>query len=183
MVIANRDFYYREYAVPRAELMAAGLQVRVAAQTTQLSYPHPDSGQGQTSGAVRPDFALSQVRSEDYSAILFVGGWGSSAYQYAPPGVYTNSNYNGSSPLAGRRATGGPFLPPMFNGPQQYNTSWYISANQGIAVPSRSIGNIYTAADDVIVDGRMIVARLWPVTYRIPKHDRKTCKSFVRESR
>jgi putative intracellular protease/amidase len=197
MVIANRDFYYREYAVPRAELMAAGLQVRVAAQTTQLSYPHPASGQGQTSGAVRPDLALSQVRSEDYSAIVFVGGWGSSAYQYAPPGVYTNAIYNGTpelkattnrligefmaqdkyvtaichgvsvlawarvngvSPLAGRRATGGPFLPPMINGPQQYSTSWYLSANQALVVPSRSIGNIHSAADDVIVDGRIIVA-------------------------
>jgi putative intracellular protease/amidase len=137
------------------------------------------------------------VRSEDYSAILFVGGWGSSAYQYAPPGVYTNTLYNGTpevkatanrligefmaqnkyvtaichgvsvlawarvngrSPLAGRRATGGPFLPHLVNYPPQYNTSWYISANQGIAVPSRSIGNIHSAADDVIVDGRMIVA-------------------------
>ncbi|MGE3726076.1 MAG: hypothetical protein AB7I41_11030 [Candidatus Sericytochromatia bacterium] len=197
MVIANRDFYYREYAVPRAELQAAGLQVHVAAQTTQVSYPHPDSGQGPSNGAVIPDLALEQVRSENYSAILFVGGWGSSAYQYAPPGVYTNSLYNGtpevkatanrligefmaqnkyvtaichgvsvlawarvngSSPLAGRRATGGPFLPHLVNYPPQYNTAWYISANQGIVVPSRSIGNPHTAADDVIVDGRIIVA-------------------------
>jgi len=197
MVIANRDFYYREYAVPRAELQAAGLQVHVAAQTTQVSYPHPDSGQGQSNGAVIPDLALDQVHSQNYSAILFVGGWGSSAYQYAPPGVYTNSLYNGtpevkatanrligefmaqnkyvtaichgvsvlawaridgSSPLAGRRATGGPFLPHLVNYPPQYNTAWYISANQGIVVPSRSIGNPHTAADDVIVDGRIIVA-------------------------
>lgn len=197
MVIANRDFYYREYAVPRAQLLAAGLQVRVAAQTTQVSYPHPDSGQGQSNGAVTPDLALSQVRSEQYSAILFVGGWGASAYQYAPPGVYTNSLYNGtpevkatanrligefmaqnkyltaichgvsvlawarvngSSPLAGRRATGGPFLPNLVSYPPQYNTAWYIAANNGIPVASRSIGNIHTAADDVIVDGRVIVA-------------------------
>ena len=34
-------------------------------------------------GNVRPDLALSDVKAEDYSAIVFVGGWGSSMYQYS----------------------------------------------------------------------------------------------------
>ena len=39
-------------------------------------------------GNVRPDLALSDVKAEDYSAIVFVGGWGSSMYQYDFPGDY-----------------------------------------------------------------------------------------------
>lgn len=197
MVIANRHFYYREYAVPRAELQAAGLRVVVAATSRVTSTPHADSGQGSASGNVMPDLALSQVNSQDYSAILFVGGWGASEYQYAFPGQYVHTPYNGNvatkaivnrlinefsaqnkyltaichgvsvlawarvngtSPLAGRRATGGPFLPNVVNNAYPLTTQWYIQANQAQHVPSRSIGNPNTAADDVIVDGRVIVA-------------------------
>lgn len=197
MVIANQDFYYREYGVTRAELEAAGVPVRVAAGTTAVSYPHPNSGQGSGNGAVRPDLALSEVNSQDYSAILFVGGWGSSTYQYAFPGSYVHTPYNGDaavkatvnrligefsaqnkyltaichgvsvlawarvdgvSPLRGRRATGGPWLPNVVNNAYPLTTRWYIEANQGTHVPSRSVGNTSTSADDVIVDGRVITA-------------------------
>ena len=47
MVIANRDFYYQEYADPRAQLEAAGIGVVVAAARRELSMalqsnPNPD---------------------------------------------------------------------------------------------------------------------------------------------
>ena len=98
MVIADQqDFYYKEYNDTRISLEAEGLTVHVAATTTSPSTPHWDSGQGWQSGIVVPDLALSQVNEDDYAAIVFVGGWGSSMYQStAFPGDYYNNHYDGN---------------------------------------------------------------------------------------
>lgn len=69
MVIANRDFYYREYADTRAELLNAGLAVVVAAQQAIPSIPHPGSGQGSDGGIVTPNIALGDADAANYSAI------------------------------------------------------------------------------------------------------------------
>jgi putative intracellular protease/amidase len=94
MVIANQDFYYQEYGDTRQSLEEAGLTVKVAATTTAASSPHAGSGQGSGSGLVTPDITLSQADASDYSAIVFVGGWGASSYQYAFSGTYANAAYN-----------------------------------------------------------------------------------------
>ncbi len=96
MVIADQqDFYYQEYNDTRLSLEAAGLEVDVAATTTLPSTPHYNSGQGATSGIITPELRLDSAQASDYSAVVFVGGWGSSMYQYAYPGTYQNSLYNG----------------------------------------------------------------------------------------
>ncbi len=96
MVIADqRDFFYQEYGDTRQSLIESGLAVRVAARTTNPSTPHWNSGQGASSGIVTPDLPLSAVNSADYSAIVFVGGWGSSMYQYAFTGNYYDDLYDG----------------------------------------------------------------------------------------
>ena len=97
MVIADQqDFYYQEYGDTRQSLEAAGVEVQVAATTTDRSLPHPGSGQPMGSdGGVTPDLSLADVHATNYSAIVFVGGWGSSMYQYSFPGDYTNDNYDG----------------------------------------------------------------------------------------
>lgn len=98
MVIADQqDFYYQEYGDTRASIEAAGLDVVVAATTTNPSTPHAGSGQGGDSGVVVPDLALATVDPDDYSAIVFVGGWGSSMYQYDFPGDYSNNLYDGDA--------------------------------------------------------------------------------------
>ena len=97
MVIANQDFYYQEYGDTRQSLENAGLKVQVAATTTAASSPHAGSGQGAASGLVTPDVPLSQADASDYSAIVFVGGWGASSYQYAFSGTYANAAYNGDT--------------------------------------------------------------------------------------
>ncbi|MEW4456374.1 DJ-1/PfpI family protein [Bremerella sp. JC817] len=99
MVIANQDFYFQEYADTRASLEAQGLEVVVAAATTETATPHANSGQGNSSGQVVPDLTLFEVDADDYSAIVFVGGWGSSQYQYAFEGTYNNGSYNGEEVL------------------------------------------------------------------------------------
>lgn len=207
LVIADRqDFYYREYSETRQSLENAGLTVQVAASSTLPSYPHPGSGQAPgTSGEVVPDLTLNQVRSADYSALVFIGGWGSSMYQSSAfPGDYAFDHYdgnaavktvvnqlinefhaadkhlgfichavtvaawarvNGTSLVAGRTVS----VPHIGSPAVLYNNRWYdyfalgqyeqIVANGGIA-NSRSgqYGNPGTAADDVVVDGRLITA-------------------------
>lgn len=105
LVIANQDFYYKEYADTRRAVEAAGVGVVVGAGTTQTAVPHGNSGQAPgTTGAVTPDVALGTADASDYSAIVFVGGWGSSVYQYAyndpnldgvKDNYYANALYNG----------------------------------------------------------------------------------------
>jgi putative intracellular protease/amidase len=89
MVIANRDYWYQEYASLRSVLEQRGLQVVVAAaslsdtvaQGKRLKVP------------IRADVALTDADAADYSAIVFVGGWGASSYQYAFEGTYANGIY------------------------------------------------------------------------------------------
>lgn len=96
MVIADqRDFFYQEYGDTKLSLEEAGLTVQVAATSTSPSTPHAGSGQPADGGVITPDLPLSAVDAADYSAIVFVGGWGSSMYQYAVGGNYHDAHYNG----------------------------------------------------------------------------------------
>ena len=96
LVIANSDFFYREYADPKRELEEAGIKVDVAAATRDVCRPHANSGEGSHGGRVTPDLAFADADSQDYAAIVFAGGWGSSAYQYSFPGKYRNAAYQGT---------------------------------------------------------------------------------------
>ena len=99
MVIPNQDFYYREYSETRESLVAASVPVVVAAATLDTAIPHDDSGQGDDGGFVHPDLTLFDVAAAEYSAIVFVGGWGASVYQYAFEGEYDRDIYNGGELL------------------------------------------------------------------------------------
>ncbi len=88
MAIANQDFYHREYFETRESLEAAGLEVVVAAATTETATPHAISVVEGREPNVTPDLALSDVKAEDYSAVVFVGGYGAASYQYANETTY-----------------------------------------------------------------------------------------------
>ena len=95
IVIANYHFFYREYGDPRAELERAGIHVTVAAGRRGPCQPHQGSGQGPDGGVVQAELAVADAKADDYDAILFSGGWGASAYQYAFNGRYNDAAYNG----------------------------------------------------------------------------------------
>lgn len=98
LVIADQqDFFYQEYGDTYNSLVARDVDVVVAAKTTNPSTAHAGTGQGAGSGVVVPDIALEDVDAADYSAIAFVGGWGSSMYQYAFTGDYDNNLYDGDA--------------------------------------------------------------------------------------
>lgn len=71
MVIANEDFFYREYAGPRRELEKAGIRVTVAAGRKSSCRPHPGTGEGTDGGVINPDLALSDIKADQFDAILF----------------------------------------------------------------------------------------------------------------
>jgi hypothetical protein len=96
MVIANDGFFYREYGDPRRELESAGFTVDVAAGFKSRCVPHRCSRHGPDGGIVQPDYAITQVKADNYVAIVFSGGWGSSMYQYAFKGNYSHGAYNGN---------------------------------------------------------------------------------------
>jgi putative intracellular protease/amidase len=96
LVIANRDFYYQEYSETRASLEREGVPVVVAAGTTPRAIPHGRNPRQ----IVRVDRALADVDAHDYSAVVFVGGWGASAYQYAFEGTYHNPAYRADPVVA-----------------------------------------------------------------------------------
>lgn len=198
LVIANRDFFYREYGDPRAEMEKAGIRVTVAAGSKNACTPHPNSGEGADRGVVQPDIALKDAKAVDYDAVLFSGGWGSSAYQFAFPGRYDNAVYNGDkavkaevnrlvgefikqdkytcalcnavsvlawarvdgrSPLAGKRVCAPPrqAAPGIYNNVRaQPSCRWHPEQNGAILSPAASVGIPGTAADDVMVDGRIV---------------------------
>lgn len=198
MIIANQDFFYREYGEPRQEFERAGFRVTVAAGRRGPCHPHGGSGQGPDGGVVQAELALSEVRTQDYDAVLFSGGWGASAYQYAFPGSYNNRAYNGDratkaqanriieemvnqdkyvaalcngvsvlawarvngrSPLQGKRvcAPQREAAAGIYNGRQaQPPCRWHPEVNGAIMSPPGVLGQPGTAADDVMVDGKIL---------------------------
>lgn len=94
-----------------------GLEVLEGLALPSAVIPVPDAG---------PEVA-AEVRASDYSAIAFVGGWGSSMYQYA----HTDPAAGGVNVLMGDGSVR--FLKDSIN----------------------------RAADDVIVDGRIITGENW----------------------
>jgi putative intracellular protease/amidase len=202
MVIANRDFYYKEYATVRKELVGQGLTVVVAAGSTARAIPQDlDLGR-----PVTPDVAVSDVSASDYSAVVFVGGWGASSYQYGFSGTYANAAYqpdprvaeavnrlindfvaqdkylagichgttvlawarvDGVSPLAGRTVSAWPGGSPALKFEERTYARgvipvyWHVVRHGGNVPTSASLGDPLTAADDVVVDGRIITGENW----------------------
>lgn len=68
---------------------------------------------------------------------------------------------NGASPLAGRRVSAYAGGAPPSNIAGSLSTRWHVEQNGATMVASRSIGNVTTAADDVLVDGKLITAENW----------------------
>lgn len=73
MVIAPNNFRDEEFQEPKKVLESAGHQITVANSTGTES-------KGMLGAIVKPDIRLDQANSDDYDAIIFVGGTGASVY-------------------------------------------------------------------------------------------------------
>ncbi|MEW6606318.1 MAG: DJ-1/PfpI family protein [bacterium] len=73
MIIASSNFRDEEYLVPSDILKSYGIEIVTACSSLQVSI-------GMLGAKVTPDILLTKVKVEDYDAIVFVGGTGSSEY-------------------------------------------------------------------------------------------------------
>ncbi len=73
MVVAHRSFRDEELFKPMAILEKAGAEVAVASSSMERAT-------GALGGTVQPDVLLKDVRSDDYDAVVFVGGTGAKEY-------------------------------------------------------------------------------------------------------
>ena len=73
MIIAKDQFRDEEYAEPRKILEGEGASITVASSSLNKS-------KGMLGMIVKPDILVSDVKVQDYDAVIFVGGMGSSEY-------------------------------------------------------------------------------------------------------
>ncbi|MEI7511102.1 MAG: DJ-1/PfpI family protein [Candidatus Peregrinibacteria bacterium] len=76
MLLAPENFRDTEYIVPRAFWEQMGIPVQTASLTSETT--------GRFGYRVLPDFLLSEVIAEDFSAVFLVGGSGSLVFQAYP---------------------------------------------------------------------------------------------------
>jgi len=73
MIIAPQNFRDEELLIPKALLEKEGYKVVIASNSLSPA-------RGMLGAVVKPDLLLSQVKVEEYEAIVFVGGIGSQHY-------------------------------------------------------------------------------------------------------
>ena len=73
MVIAPKNFRDEEFFKSRVALQSEGARVVIASKTTE-------EVTGMLGGKTKPDINLSEVNVQDYDAVVFIGGTGSSVY-------------------------------------------------------------------------------------------------------
>lgn len=73
MVISESDFRDEEFLEPREIFKEAGFEVKVASNSL-------GEARGVLGARVKPDMLVSNIKPEDFDAIVFVGGQGASRY-------------------------------------------------------------------------------------------------------
>ena len=73
LVVAQEQFRDEECFIPKQIFEVAGAKVTVAAEFTEIA-------KGTLGGTIKPDVRISEVRIDDYDAIVISGGPGSRKY-------------------------------------------------------------------------------------------------------
>jgi protease I len=73
MDIAPKDFMDGEFIKPKEIFQKKGMKVTVASTSTDIAH-------GMLGGTIKPDLKISNVKMENYDAIVIVGGLGSKRY-------------------------------------------------------------------------------------------------------
>ena len=77
MIIASQNFRDEELLKPRDLFIKEGMEVILASSSLETS-------RGMLGATVKPDILINKVKVEDFEAIIFVGGIGSSEYWNNP---------------------------------------------------------------------------------------------------
>jgi len=73
MIIASRNFRDEEFNEPYRLLKNSGAEVTIASSSLEQAV-------GMLGGTAKPEVLIGDVKAEDYDAVVFVGGSGSSEY-------------------------------------------------------------------------------------------------------
>ncbi len=73
LIVAQNVFRDEEYFKPKAILETAGYQIKTGSVKTGIA-------RGKLGGTAKVDVSLSEVKVDDYAAVVFVGGAGSADY-------------------------------------------------------------------------------------------------------
>ncbi len=77
MIIASQDFRDEELFKPRDLFLERGMEVVLASSSLKTA-------RGMLGGTAQPDILIREVKVEEFDAIIFVGGMGSSEYWEDP---------------------------------------------------------------------------------------------------
>jgi protease I len=145
MVIASRNFRDEEYQNPRRILERGGAEIVVASSSLNVA-------RGMLGATTKPDILIRDVNVDEYDAILFIGGSGSSEYW----------NDQVAHSIAKEALSKGKILGAICIAPTTLANAGVLSGRRVTSFPSeasklKAKGAIYTGAD-VEVDGKLITA-------------------------
>jgi len=144
MVIPPKDFRDPEYYEPKKVLAANGIQVATASTSKTAT--------GAEGGVVNIDLLLKEVKSQDYDAVVFIGGPGSRAYYDDPKARQIAKDIISSGKVLGAicAAVGTIAKAGMLRGKK-------ATCFSGIADIIKAGGAKYTG-EGVTVDGKIVTA-------------------------
>lgn len=145
MVIASKNFRDEEYQNPRRVLEEGGAVVRVASSSLNVA-------KGMFGATAKPDLFIRDVKVDEYDAILFIGGSGSSEYW----------NDTMAHLIVKQALEKGKVLGAICIAPTTLANAGVLSGRRVTSFSSevsklRAKGAIYTGSD-VEVDGKFITA-------------------------
>ena len=145
LIIAPQNFRDEEYFHTKEELEKAGVETVTASRSTETAM-------GMMGGTARPDISLGEVDVNDYDAILFIGGNGSSVYFNNPAAL----------DIAKKADAAGKIVGAICIAPSILANAGLLKNKRATSYPSeesnlRAKGADYTG-EDLTVDGRIITA-------------------------
>jgi len=145
LIIAPENFRDEEYFHTKEELENVGIEVVTASRTT-------DTATGSKGGTAEPDISLREVNVDDYDAVAFIGGGGSSVYFNNPA----------AHDIAKKTESTGKILAAICIAPSTLANAGLLKGKKVTSFSSeeanlRAKGADYTG-DDVTEDGKLITA-------------------------
>lgn len=145
LIIAPQNFRDEEYFHTKEELEKAGMGTITASRSTETAT-------GMMGGTARPDLGLKEVDVNDYDAVLFIGGNGSSIYFNNPVAL----------DIARKADAAGKVVGAICIAPSILANAGLLKGKKVTSFPSeesnlRAKGADYTG-DGLTVDGRIITA-------------------------
>ncbi|MFC2154768.1 DJ-1/PfpI family protein [Candidatus Altiarchaeota archaeon] len=151
MILAPLNFRDEEYKRPRKEFESAGFDVSVASSGFM-------EAQGMLGAKVKVNLSLSEVNVDDFDAVVFVGGQGSS--QYFNDEVALNIARDAASKEKVIAATTiAPIIlanAGVLNG--RNATAWSSTTDMSFIAKIKNSGAEYVATENVVSDGNIVTA-------------------------